>query len=546
MRPRGFGRVIPPLRTVRLTTIARWFFALAVVAATTLWTQAAAAYPWMIRHGYGGCLTCHADPSGGELLSAYGRVQGDLLLRMRYGKGGGHSATENDNSGGSGGSFDSFDSFDAEEDGAAAPKANAAPAPARATNGAAAGAAKPDVGDATKPKDDADEAEEEDDSEADDAEDDAADEDDAAPKPKKGKAGKSKGAGANGETAKPSGGDISNDDGPSTGFLWGLIDTPDWLLLGGSYRHLNVLKLGEDDPFDTFPMQADLYGQISAGPLRLGGSIGAARVAPGSPHARRAQLTTNQGREWNALSRTHWVGAAFGDASEFLVRAGRLNLPFGLRISEHNAWVREATRTDRESDQQHGVAFSYSGESFRVEAMAILGNYQLNPDRFRERGYSFYLEGMISSTSALGVSSMMTHAEADIETLREASTNREAHGVFARVTLVPPVVVMAELDALLKTDQEAGYVGIVQVDYEIVQGLHFMVTGEVLDQGASTVQNVARAPVDPVSGVGAGEPQFGGWLTVDWFFLPQLEARIDFIKRQEEPFTLLGQLHVYL
>ena len=44
----------------------------------------AEAYTWMIRHAYNGCGVCHADPSGGEVLTAYGRAQSDLLLRMRY------------------------------------------------------------------------------------------------------------------------------------------------------------------------------------------------------------------------------------------------------------------------------------------------------------------------------------------------------------------------------------------------------------------------------------------------------------------------------
>src|SRR5262249_47213974 len=47
-------------------------------------TDRAEAYTWMIRHGYTGCPACHADPSGGETLTAYGRVQSDLLLRMHY------------------------------------------------------------------------------------------------------------------------------------------------------------------------------------------------------------------------------------------------------------------------------------------------------------------------------------------------------------------------------------------------------------------------------------------------------------------------------
>jgi hypothetical protein len=38
----------------------------------------------MIRHEYSGCVQCHADPSGGGLLTGYGRAQSDALLRTQY------------------------------------------------------------------------------------------------------------------------------------------------------------------------------------------------------------------------------------------------------------------------------------------------------------------------------------------------------------------------------------------------------------------------------------------------------------------------------
>ncbi len=95
-------------------------------------------------------------------------------------------------------------------------------------------------------------------------------------------------------------------------------------------------------------------------------------------------------------------------------------------------WVRAATRTDRESDQQHGVAFAYNGDVFRGELMGIAGNYQINPDRFRERGYSGYLEWMLADQAAVGVSSLVTYARADQSTLETAGTLRQAHGLFAR------------------------------------------------------------------------------------------------------------------
>ena len=56
-----------------------------VLAAVGLFSAAASAYPTMIRHGYTQCATCHTDPSGGTLLTQYGRAQSELLLSSRWG-----------------------------------------------------------------------------------------------------------------------------------------------------------------------------------------------------------------------------------------------------------------------------------------------------------------------------------------------------------------------------------------------------------------------------------------------------------------------------
>ena len=77
------------------------------VLAGLCWSASASAYPWMNRHGYFGCTTCHAAPSGGELLTRYGRAQSDLLLRMRYGRAG-----EGDREPTSRGKLDDVDDFD--------------------------------------------------------------------------------------------------------------------------------------------------------------------------------------------------------------------------------------------------------------------------------------------------------------------------------------------------------------------------------------------------------------------------------------------------
>jgi hypothetical protein len=456
------------------------------------WAEPASAYAWMIRHGYGGCVTCHADPSGGELLTAYGRAQGDLILRMRYGS---DAVSAKASSGGEGKSesFDQFDDFD--EGGGGDSRIIESQSEPEATAADEADVEDLDAQEAARP---------------------------AKPPAQKQEAAE------------------ASETGPSStaGFLWGLFEPPESLLLGGSYRHLTIWRDGE---LRTFPMQMDLYGQIRLGTFRAGGSLGAAKVPAGSPHARAAQVTTAQGDDWNLISRTHWLGVDFGAQQELTLRAGRLNLPFGVRIPEHTMWVREATRTDRESDQQHGAALAYSGRVLRGEAMVIAGNFQVNPAKYRERGYSAYVETLVTEPFATGVSSLLTFSETDIETLEEQSTARGAHGLFTRVTVPPPLALLVEMNALHRSRRDLGYVGFLQLDYEAIQGLHLLATGELLDGGFPR-----NPPVGTERRPGFGEPRFGGWLSVDWFFLPHLEARVDLVVRGQEETALLAQLHAYL
>jgi hypothetical protein len=429
------------------------------------------AYSWMIKHGYAGCATCHADPSGGELLTRYGRAQSDLLLRMRYGKDAvSPQASPKPEKAGS--DIDSFDSFDSFGGGAATgPKTTAAEAPKPAEQPAPSAEAE---------------------------------------------AGPSK----------------------SAGFLYGLVEPPEWLLLGGSYRQIEILRATGSPRFRFFPMMMDVYGQAQVGVVRGEASIGAARVPEGLPYARAAQVTTNQGDGWNLISRTHWVGVDIAGA-RYLLRAGRMNLPFGVRIPEHTAWVRQKTRTDRESAQQHGLALSYSGDSVRGELMAVAGNYQINPDEFRERGYSLFAEWFVSRRTALGISSLVTHAENDRFTPDGKPIWRQVHGALLRTSPLTSLVVLAEADAMLKSRNSPGYVGFAQADWEFVQGLHVMLTGETLDEGTPSAVTAEPTP-------GAGRPKFGGWLSLDYFFLPHIEARVDAVMRQKESVMVFGQLHVFL
>jgi hypothetical protein len=377
------------------------------------------AYTWMIRHSYAGCGVCHADPSGGEVLTLYGRAQSDLLLRTHF------------------------------------------------------------------------------------------------------------------DRTKADQGEVSD----LARFL-GLFELPPSMMLGGSARVATILKDG-DARF--FPMQLDLYGQFRVGSFFAGGSVGVARVAVGSPHARAAQVTAAQGKDYNLLSRTHYLGMDFEEGA-YTARLGRLNLPFGIRIPEHTMWVRDSTRTDRDSDQQHGVALAYNSETFRAEGMAILGNYQINPDAFRERGYSFYVELMVASKAAFGVSSLYTYAKRDRLSL-ESNVARGAHGAFSRITVIEPLALLLEADLITDSTKSLGYTGFAQADFEIIQGLHAMVTGEMLDAGYARSEETFEG--DKARVKGAGKLALGAWVSAQWFFLPHMDVRIDGTFRPGEK-SVLGQFHLFL
>jgi hypothetical protein len=168
--------------------------------------------------------------------------------------------------------------------------------------------------------------------------------------------------------------------------------------------------------------------------------------------------------------------------------------------------------------------------------MGIAGNFQIGPDEFRERGYSLNGEYLLSPTFGLGASSLITRSENDRLFVTNAPYTRQAHGLTLRWSPFHDLVLLGEADALLATDTDFGFTGLVQADYELLQGLHAMATLEALDAGA-------RGDVAAVKG--AGEPAFGGWLSVNWFAVTHLDFRIDLLARQEAPLTIQAQSHFY-
>ena len=138
---------------------------------------------------------------------------------------------------------------------------------------------------------------------------------------------------------------------------------------------------------------------------------------------------------------------------------------------------------------------------------------------------------------ALGASSLAMHANDDVYLRTDAW--HQAHGLFARISPWRPLVLLAEADAVLDWPSRGppmnGAAGELQADVEPMQGLHVIVTGEAYDPG------------------GGQKSSTGGWLGVDWFFLPHCDLRGDAMLRQMgigsstmSVQAYMLQLHLYL
>jgi hypothetical protein len=326
---------------------------------------------------------------------------------------------------------------------------------------------------------------------------------------------------------------------PTANFLW-FWELPDFVNLSGNLRGGPMVKVG---PTRVVPliMSVDLAATFNVGRFVFHGTggyglrneVAQAVVAPLCDPVNLPAASNGQcGHSF--VAREYWAGVKFADDAVML-RVGRLNLPFGLRNIEHTSWVRNATRTDTNVQQQLGVALAYNTETLRGELMAIAGNFQLGPDAYRERGYSGYAEYALSPSAYLGVSSLVTHAMADLQS--GAPTTRHAHGLFARWAPVPSVALLAEADFLAwvapPRKDHLGYAAMLQGDFEVMTGLHLL----ALLEGTSR-------------GDGHGT-SLGLWGSVVWYPLPHLEVRLDNIARTSGAgtafdYTFLAQLHVFL
>jgi hypothetical protein len=197
-------------------------------------------------------------------------------------------------------------------------------------------------------------------------------------------------------------------------FAFGALPPSKWLNLGASVRESYIWGKSVSPSSNAISrwvlMQADARAAITVGRVIATGSVGYLRNG-GQPD----QVTT--GDKNVMVSREHWIGVQLGEDRNTVLRAGRMYLPFGIRVIEHPFYVRYNTGTNIDAQQQLGASIFHEEDTYRFEFMAIAGNYQIAPDDYRERGYSGYAEFNVGSGAQVGFSSKVTRSKIDLTTL---------------------------------------------------------------------------------------------------------------------------------
>jgi hypothetical protein len=117
------------------------------------------------------------------------------------------------------------------------------------------------------------------------------------------------------------------------GLLHGAWDPPSWFQLGGDFRlAFGVKQIPDLDPnLLAFPMQADIYPRLAAGPISLSITVGLDGSARGREDGTNP-LSYVVSREHFLMYQAHTDG--------LYIRAGRFYPVYGVRTHDHTAYPR--------------------------------------------------------------------------------------------------------------------------------------------------------------------------------------------------------------
>jgi len=213
----------------------------------------------------------------------------------------------------------------------------------------------------------------------------------------------------------PDGGGLLNENGLVTAesagmlghdpaFMYGKLDTPAWLTLGGDLRGATGFIQTRDPDVAAYPMQGELAGAATFGAFSVHALVGGRRPSEGE-----SPLHVVWSREHYLM----WQQKP-GENTGAYVRVGRLMPTFGLRLAEHVVYTQRYGGRQLYTEA-YGLAASYVDPRFEVHATGFIHDPIATSIEHGD-GAALYAETRIGERAAVGIEGKYTRSDEQTRT----------------------------------------------------------------------------------------------------------------------------------
>ncbi|MBL7716364.1 MAG: hypothetical protein JNL01_12935 [Bdellovibrionales bacterium] len=307
------------------------------------------------------------------------------------------------------------------------------------------------------------------------------------------------------------------------GFL-GSKELPSWIRPALSYRGMQMVTgVGTSQSLSQWlNMQAEgsLTVRNTKETFVASGTFGYVPV----PQTKKSQTNIST---W--ISREHYVGVRLN--KELGAYAGLMDTVFGIRVADHNAYLRSKTFIDK-NDQSHGLLIHYGGRKMDLGLHVLAGNL-FQKESLRQKGASLMGEFDVGKDWRVGASALYT---------RGTFRSRQMFAVHTRVGVAEGSSVLAQFgtireDPVIQGAPLGGY-SFFQWTNRLIRGLNLLATLEWYAADFSKT----------------GPRSYRAGPSLQWFPMQRLELRADLLGTRQtgsdsletDFYTLLAQVHVWL
>jgi len=295
-----------------------------------------------------------------------------------------------------------------------------------------------------------------------------------------------------------------------------LLPTSDSFSAQASYRGLYLRETQGEATFSQWiHMQAEAAGAISfSKKFMAAGSVGYVPLPENFPESERT--LSNQ-----IISREHYLAYIPKKGRGFYL--GLMDVAFGLRIPDHNAFIRSTTFLNI-NDQTHGLLFHEESDTSVFGLHLFLGKLSQDSS-LRQKGASLFSEFSVGENQRIGAS--LYASESDFR-------SRQMIAFHSRHQLGKGSSLLAELALVRQSLNLFPATGI--------GSLSFFQYRQLISRGFFGLLTVEHF-FNGLTEDGGKFIRFGP--SIEYLPMPRVELRFDFLKDLDS-FQFLGQTHIWL